>query len=120
MVLPGSAGNVFPRIDPSLMITPHQAWKWNAFKAEAGPTYAGSVGWKRYIDFLIARMTEFGAVDFDYVEIVAEIERDPEAITIGADPYVMIRPEGRWHVPGVLERSSTREVTRPSVEARAS
>jgi hypothetical protein len=69
VVLPGSAGNVFPRIDPSLMITPHQAWKWNAFKAEAGPTYAGSVGWKRYTDFLIGRMTEFGAVDFDYVEI---------------------------------------------------
>jgi len=43
----GSAGNVFPRIDPSLMITPDQAWEWNAFKAEAGPTYAGSVGWKR-------------------------------------------------------------------------
>jgi hypothetical protein len=65
----GSAGNMFPRIDPSLMITPDQAWKWNAFKAEAGPTYAGSVGWKRYTDFLIGRMTEFGAVDFDYVEI---------------------------------------------------
>ena len=65
----GSAGNVFPRIDPSLMITPDQAWEWNAFKAEGGPTYAGSDGWKRYTDFLIARMTEFGAVDFDYVEI---------------------------------------------------
>src|SRR5262249_49868494 len=65
----GSAGNVFPRIDLSLMITPDQAWEWNVFKAQAGPTYAGSVGWKRYTDFLIARMTEFGAVDFDYVEI---------------------------------------------------
>jgi predicted GNAT family N-acyltransferase len=53
--------------------------------------------------------------DFDYVEMVAEIDRHPDAITIGADPYVMIRPEGRWHEPGVLERSSAREVTRPSV-----
>src|SRR5215471_6761910 len=65
----GSAGNVFPRIDTSLMITPDQAWEWNAFKAQGGPTYAGSIGWKRYTDFLIARMTEFGAVDFDYIEI---------------------------------------------------
>jgi hypothetical protein len=59
----------FPKIDPRLMITPDQAWEWNVFKAKGGPTYAGSAGWKRYTDFLIARMPEFGAVDFDYVEI---------------------------------------------------
>jgi predicted GNAT family N-acyltransferase len=76
--------------------------------------------WSRFGFRPIEGAKEFVFSDFDYVEIVAEIERDPEAITIGADPYVMIRPEGRWHVPGVLERSSTRDVTRPSVEARAS
>ena len=27
--------------------------------------------------------------DFDYVEIIADIERDPNAVTIGADPYVI-------------------------------
>ena len=75
--------------------------------------------WSRFGFRPIEGAKEFVFSDFDYVEIVAEIERDPEAITIGADPYVMIRPEGRWHVPGVLERSSSREVTRPSVEARA-
>ena len=31
-----------------------------------------------------------------------------QAISIGVDPYVMIRPEGRWHVPGILERSAIR------------
>ena len=39
------------------------------FKAQGGPTYAGSAGWKRYTDFLIAKMPEFGAVDLDFVEI---------------------------------------------------
>ena len=34
-----------------------------------GPTYAGSAGWKRFTDFLISKMQEFGAVDLDYVEI---------------------------------------------------
>ncbi len=58
---------------------------------------------------------EFVFSDFDYVEIVAEIDKSPEAIKIGDDPYVIIRPEGRWHEPGVLERSSVREITRPSV-----
>jgi hypothetical protein len=51
------------------MITPNQAWDWNVFKAQGGPTYAGSTGWKRFTDFLISKMPEFGAVDLDYVEI---------------------------------------------------
>jgi len=54
--------------------------------------------------------------DFDYVEMVLDAEHHPQAISIGVDPYVMIRPEGRWHVPGILERSAIRPVTRPSVE----
>jgi predicted GNAT family N-acyltransferase len=53
--------------------------------------------------------------DFDYVEIVADVERDPDAITIGAKPFVIIRPEGRWDAPGILEQSAKRPVTRPSV-----
>src|SRR6185295_15558838 len=59
----------FPKINPQFMITPDQAWDWNVFKSQGGPTYAGSTGWKRFTDFLIAKMPEFGAVDLDYVEI---------------------------------------------------
>jgi hypothetical protein len=63
---PRAAG---PRIDRRQLITPDQAWEWNLFKATGGPTYAGGAGWKRYTDFLLARMAEFGAVDFDHVDI---------------------------------------------------
>jgi predicted GNAT family N-acyltransferase len=59
---------------------------------------------------------EFAFSDFDYQEIVLDTVRHPKAIAIGVDPYIMIRPEGRWHVPGILERSAIRPVTRPSVE----
>jgi hypothetical protein len=62
-------GAAFPKIDSRRMITPDQAWEWNAFKAEGGPTYAGSAGWKRFTDFLVSKMPEFGAVDLDSVEI---------------------------------------------------
>ena len=62
-------GLTFAKIDPRFMITPERAWDWNAFKAEGGPTYAGSAGWKRFTDFLIAKVQEFGAVDLDYVDI---------------------------------------------------
>jgi predicted GNAT family N-acyltransferase len=53
--------------------------------------------------------------DFDYAEMAAAIDPHPGAVKIGADPYVIIRPEGRWHIPGVLEASAARGVTRPSV-----
>jgi len=60
---------------------------------------------------------EFNFSDFDYVEIVLDAVPHPQAISIGVDPYIMIRPEGRWHVPGILERSALRPVTRPSVDS---
>lgn len=57
--------------------------------------------------------------DHQYVEILAEIEPHPQAISLGVDPYVTIRPEGRWHVPGVLERS-THRVASHAIQERAS
>ena len=53
--------------------------------------------------------------DFDYVELAADLEPDSGAVRIGGDPYLIIRPEGRWHEKGVLERSASRPVTSPSI-----
>jgi predicted GNAT family N-acyltransferase len=57
--------------------------------------------------------------DFDYVEMQMVTARRPNAITIGIDPYLILRPEGQWHRPGILEQSRSRPVTRPSVERGA-
>ncbi|MBZ5557364.1 MAG: twin-arginine translocation signal domain-containing protein [Acidobacteriia bacterium] len=62
-------GQSLPGINQRLMITPEQAWDWHVFKSQCGPTYAGSAGWKRFTEFLVSKMPEFGAVDLDYVEI---------------------------------------------------
>src|SRR5215471_5604567 len=64
-----AATSSLAKIHQPFMMTPKQALDWHVFKAECGPTYAGSTGWKRYTDFLISKMQEFGAVDLDYVEI---------------------------------------------------
>jgi len=56
-------------INQKFMMTPDQAWEWNAFKSQGGPTYAGGSGWKRYTDFLVSKVPELGAVDLDSVEI---------------------------------------------------
>lgn len=51
---------------------------------------------------------EFVFSDFDYVEVKLETTKHPKSITLDADPYVIIRPEGLWDQPGVLESSSRR------------
>jgi len=51
--------------------------------------------------------------DFSYTEMVLEIEPGPDAITLDSDPYVIIRPEGDWDRPGVLDASAGRSVTSP-------
>jgi predicted GNAT family N-acyltransferase len=48
----------------------------------------------------------------DFAEMVLDLERNPDAMAVGMDPYAMIRPEGRWHSPGILERSEKRPVGR--------
>jgi predicted GNAT family N-acyltransferase len=48
--------------------------------------------------------------DFDYVEVKLETQKHPQSITLSDDPYVIIRPEGRWDTPGILERSAGRGV----------
>ena len=72
--------------------------------------------WSRFGFRVMENAKSFVFSDFDYIEIVADIERDPDCIKIGSDPYTVIRPEGRWHVPGILEQSASRAVTRPSVD----
>jgi len=72
--------------------------------------------WSRFGFRIPENARYFVFSDFDYVEIVADIEPDPDAVAIGGDPYLVIRPEGRWHRPGILEQSAARSVTRPSVD----
>jgi len=68
--------------------------------------------WSRFGFRMRENTRRFTFSDFEYVEIVADIERDPAAVTLEADPYVLIRPEGRWHIPGVLEESAFRAASK--------
>jgi hypothetical protein len=51
------------KINPAFMITPEQALQWAAFKSQVGPTYTGSPGGNKWLDFIETTMQEFGAVD---------------------------------------------------------
>jgi predicted GNAT family N-acyltransferase len=58
--------------------------------------------------------------DFDYVEMTCDAKRAAWTVSIETEPYVVIRPEGSWQEPGILERSVVRGVSRPSAEGVAS
>ena len=51
--------------------------------------------------------------DHEYVEMTGDIEPHGDPITLDSDPMVIVRPEGRWDVPGVLDRSRVRPATNP-------
>jgi predicted GNAT family N-acyltransferase len=46
--------------------------------------------------------------DYDYVECSRKLEPREDALTIDADPYVIMRPEGDWDRENVLDRSAVR------------
>jgi hypothetical protein len=68
--------------------------------------------WKRYFG---ARArpgrTPFAFSDFDYVELEFNLTPPADAITIDSDPMVILRPEGEWDRPGVLDRSAARSLS---------
>lgn len=51
--------------------------------------------------------------DHEYVEIEGEIAPHPDPLTTDSDPLMLIRPEGDWDRPGVLDRSAERVPTNP-------
>jgi predicted GNAT family N-acyltransferase len=57
--------------------------------------------------------------DFEYVEMVCHTKRAARTLSFETDPYVIIRPEGSWQEPGILERSRGRGASRPSAEGAA-
>jgi predicted GNAT family N-acyltransferase len=46
--------------------------------------------------------------DYEYREIEIFVPAHPRALPMEADPYVIIRPEGSWDTPGVLDASAGR------------
>lgn len=51
--------------------------------------------------------------DHAYVVMEGDFPAHNDPITIKSDPYLILRPEGRWDEPGILERSADRPATNP-------
>ena len=66
-------------------------------------SYYVSIGWKQ-----LEGSSDFFFSDYPYVEIIYDTDAHPNAVGLGDDPYVLLRPEGSWDRPGVLDRSAQR------------
>lgn len=65
--------------------------------------------WEQYFNASIRPQRDgFVFSDHDYVEMIVEANPPPDAITLDTDPMVLLRPEGAWDEPGVLDRSAAR------------
>ena len=45
----------------------------------------------------------FSFSGYDYAEIHIPVPAHPEPLTPSSDPYILLRPEGAWNMPGILE-----------------
>lgn len=75
--------------------------------------------WEQYFDAQVReRRDGFAFSDHDYVEMVVEANPPADALTLDSDPFVLLRPEGEWDAPGVLDRSAARPASNPAERAR--
>lgn len=77
--------------------------------------YYVSMGWKP-----LEGSSEFFFSDHAYIEIVFDAKPNPKAVRLGMDPYVLMRPEGRWDRPGILDRSAQRSAAKPATHKKRS
>lgn len=87
----------------------------HAFEIAAMKGYRLMIGqiqarlWRLWSKVLICKLREdrpsFSFSGYDYLEIDIPVPQHPSTITPYSDPYLLIRPEGAWHRPGVLETS---------------
>jgi predicted GNAT family N-acyltransferase len=75
--------------------------------------YYVNMGWRA-----MEGASEFFFSDHAYIEIVIDTEPNPDAVKLGVDPYILMRPEGQWDRPGVLDRSAARGSRRAGGAAR--
>jgi predicted GNAT family N-acyltransferase len=77
--------------------------------------YYVNMGWKP-----LEGSSEFFFSDHAYIEIVYDTEPNPKAVKLGVDPYVLMRPEGRWDRPGILDRSAHRSAGKTATHKKRS
>lgn len=75
--------------------------------------------WEVFGFRLIPGRPAFNFSGIMFLEMAGDLAPDPMALHFGDDPYTLVRPEGRWDTPGILECSATRDVRSFAKENRS-
>lgn len=70
--------------------------------------------WARFGARPIKDREPFRFSDYSYTEMKMDLEPLDDAISLASDPMTILRPEGDWDRPGVLELSAHRASRRPT------
>jgi predicted GNAT family N-acyltransferase len=70
--------------------------------------------WARFGAKPLSDRETFVFSDYRYTEMVLDLEPIADPISLKSEPMVILRPEGDWDRPGVLEASSGRMPRRPT------
>ena len=54
--------------------------------------------------------------DHEYFPVNIPIRSRNDSFGLDTDPMILVRPEGEWDVPGILERSMSRAATNPGAD----
>ena len=71
--------------------------------------------WARFGGRPIEGSSHFVFSDFAYTEMVLELGTSADAINLSSGPMVILRPEGDWDRPGILDHSSGRPIAIPAI-----
>lgn len=64
--------------------------------------------WERFGARIRPDRDRFIFSDCEYVEMEWDLEPSTDSLNLNTNPLILIRPEGRWDEPGVLDRSAVR------------
>jgi predicted GNAT family N-acyltransferase len=119
----------FAKIERFAVLRAHRGGDAARALFQAGYDLAARKGYRRVLGYVQARLAPFmrrvGGVsvrserprfiysDHEYVEVERWLQAAPDAVTIDSDPMVLLRPEGAWDTPGVLDFSTDRPATNP-------
>lgn len=119
----------FAKIERFAVIKDHRGGETARALFQAGYDLAARKGYRRVLGYIQARLAPFmrrvGGVrerhgrprfvfsDHEYVEVERILPPRADALTIDADPLVLLRPEGDWDRPGVLDHSAARPASNP-------
>jgi predicted GNAT family N-acyltransferase len=75
--------------------------------------------WGRFGGRIRPDRDRFVFSDYEYVEMEFDLEPAADSLNLDTAPLILLRPEGRWDEPGVLDRSATRRGSNKSKKSNS-